>query len=219
MPNSRPYVKICCIQNLAEAQLAVRYGADLLGLVGRMPSGPGMIGEDTAAQIAAWTPPGVTAVLLTMETQADVIIEQQKRTGVGALQLVDHVEPEQHRQVREALPGIDLIQVIHVTGPEVVADAVDAAETSDAILLDSGTPDAEIKVLGGTGKAHDWKVSREIVQRVGKPVFLAGGLNAGNVREAYESVRPFGVDICSGIRTEMQLVEEKLAAYMEAVRG
>jgi phosphoribosylanthranilate isomerase len=88
----------------------------------------------------------------------------------------------------------------------------------DALLLDSGNPSLATKELGGTGRAHDWAVSRRIRDAVGVPVYLAGGLNPQNVRKAIAQVQPFGVDVCSGLRTDGRLDAVKLEEFMRAVQ-
>lgn len=221
-PKIRPVpvrVKICCIASPAEAALAIRHGASALGLVSEMPSGPGVIGEDAIAGIAAALPPGVTSVLLTARTDADAIVAQQRRTGVRAIQLVDRVDAGERRRIRPEIPGVALLQVVHVTGKESLAEAREAAEDADALLLDSGRPDAEVRELGGTGRVHDWEVSRRIREASPVPVFLAGGLHAGNVGAAIEAVEPWGVDLCGGVRANGALDEERLGAFMTAVRA
>lgn len=208
-------VKICCIRSIAEAQIAIRHGASALGLVSAMPSGPGVITEETIAEIAATVPPGVATFLLTSKRDADSIVVQQGRCRVNTIQLCDSVEPGCHAKLRAALPGIALVQVIHVTGPESVDEAVSVAASVDAILLDSGNQKLAVKELGGTGRKHDWRISRKIVESVPIPVFLAGGLNPDNVAEAIREVRPYGLDICSGLRTNGQLDEEKVLRFFE----
>ena len=215
----RPRVKICCISSVEEANLAIRYGADGLGLVSAMPSGPGPIPEDRIASIVAAVPPLVDTFLLTCRQNAPAIIAQQKRAHVNTLQLVDSVEPACYRELRAALPAVRLVQVIHVTGPEAIEQAVHVAPEVDALLLDSGNPLAPVKELGGTARIHDWAVSARIRQAVDIPVFLAGGLRPGNVREAFEQVRPFGLDLCSGVRSGGRLDEEKLARFMAEVHS
>lgn len=212
-------VKICCIQNPAEAALAVGYGAAAVGLVSAMPSGPGPIPEDRIAAIAATVPPGVATVLLTSLTDPDAIVEQQRRVGTSALQLVDRLPPGAHARLRAGLPGIALVQVVHVIGPASVDEAVRVAPDVDALLLDSGRPDLPVKELGGTGRVHDWATSRRIVEAVDRPVFLAGGLGPGNVAGAIRAVRPYAVDLCSGIRVDGRLDENRLGAFMRAVAG
>ena len=216
MPRTR--IKICCIQSEAEARLAIAQGADALGLVGTMPSGPGPIDDELIARVAAGVPPPIATFLLTSETEAEAIIAHARRCRTNTLQLVDRVADEVYPQLRAALPGIKLVQVIHVAGEESVREAVAAAAHADALLLDSGQPHAAIKVLGGTGRVHDWAVSRRIVEAVACPVFLAGGLRADNVGAAIATVRPFGVDLCTGVRrADYALDPAKLEAFVAAV--
>lgn len=184
-----------------------------------MPSGPGVVTEATIAEIAATVPPGVATFLLTSKRDADSIIAQQRRCRVNTLQLCDSVEPGCHAQLRAALPGIGLVQVIHVTGPESVAEAVAVAPHVDAILLDSGNQKLAVKELGGTGRTHDWRLSREIVTAVRVPVYLAGGLNADNVAAAVAQVRPFGLDICSGVRMNGKLHQQKLEQFIAGAQA
>jgi phosphoribosylanthranilate isomerase len=218
-PAAYPRVKICCIASVAEAWLAIRHGASALGLVSAMPSGPGVISEEQIAAIAARVPPGVATFLLTSRTTAVEILAQHRRCGVNTLQLVDRVAPGTHATLRSALPGIKLVQVIHVGGEESVEEARQVAPEVDAILLDSGNQRLPVKELGGTGRTHDWSVSRRIVEAAPVPVYLAGGLTPDNVGEAVRRVRPFGVDVCSGVRSGGRLDEARLAAFAAAVRA
>lgn len=213
----KPRVKICCIRSVNEAEVAIRHGAAALGLVSSMPSGPGVIDEDTIAEIAATVPLGVATFLLTSRRDADSIIVQQRRCRVSTLQLCDSVEPACHARLREALPGVALVQVIHVTGPESVEEATAIGTRVDAILLDSGNQKLAVKELGGTGRTHDWRVSRQIVESVRVPVYLAGGLTPENVATAIREVRPFGLDICSGLRTDGNLDEDKVQRFFAAI--
>lgn len=212
-----PRLKICCIRDVSEAELAISYGAAALGLVSEMPSGPGVIPESLIAEIVSSVPPAVATFLLTSANDADPIIEQQRRTGANTLQLVDEPVPGTHGQIRRALPGVKVVQVIHVTGPEAIDRALGVAPDVDALLLDSGNPALPVKELGGTSRTHDWRFSSQIVRRCGKPVFLAGGLNATNVSRAIDAVRPYGLDVCTGVRTHGRLDPAKLSAYVTAV--
>jgi phosphoribosylanthranilate isomerase len=216
-PTIRPRVKICCIASIEEAWLAIEHGASALGLVSEMPSGPGPIPEDLIAEIAATIPPAIGSFLLTCKQEVSSIIEQQRRLGVNTIQICDRLEPGSHRELREALPGISLVQVVHVTGPEAVDEAISLALCVDAILLDSGNQSLAVKELGGTGRTHDWTLSRRIRELVDVPLFLAGGLNPGNVAEAIKRVGSFGVDVCSGVRTNGSLDEKKLAGFFEGL--
>ena len=213
----KPKVKICCIANVREAWLAIRHGASALGLVSEMPSGPGVIPEKMIAQIARSIPPGVASFLLTSKQEPSVIIAQQKRCGTNIIQLCDRLNIEYYRVLRKSLPGIGLIQSIHVAGREAVEEAVTIAPHVNALLLDSGNERLKIKQLGGTGRIHDWTLSREIRQKVKVPVFLAGGLDPANVSAAIKEVQPYGVDVCSGVRTDGKLDPRKLSAFFKAV--
>ncbi len=213
----KPRVKICCIGSVAEAQIAIRHGAAALGLVSAMPSGPGVITEETIAEIAATVPPGVATFLLTSKRDVDSISAQQHRCRVNTIQLCDSVEPDCYAKLRASLPGLALVQVIHVSGSESVDEAMAVAARVDAILLDSGNQNLAVKELGGTGRKHDWRISRKIVESVRVPVFLAGGLNPENVAAAIREVRPYGLDICSGLRTNNQLDEEKVRRFFSNI--
>lgn len=214
---TRPRVKICCISSVAEARLAIRHGASALGLVSAMPSGPGVVAEKCIAEIAATVPPPVATFLLTSQTDVADIIAQQRRCRTNTIQLCDRIGRGTHRDLREALPGIALVQVIHVTGPDSVREALAVAPAVDALLLDSGNQALAVKELGGTGRVHDWRLSREIVHESPVPVFLAGGLRPENVAEAVAEVQPFGLDLCTGVRTDGRLDAGKLAAFFAAV--
>ena len=183
-----------------------------------MPSGPGVISEPVIAQIAATVPPPIATFLLTSEHSPEAIIAQQRRCRTNTLQLCDHLTPEIYPQLRAELPGIALVQVVHVTGPESVDYALSAAACVDALLLDSGNLRLAVKELGGTGRTHDWTLSRRIRDSISIPLFLAGGLHSGNVAEAIAAVQPFGVDLCSGVRTNDNLDPAKLRAFFAALR-
>ena len=211
------FVKICCIADVAEARLAISAGASAIGLVSAMPSGPGPISEELIAEIAARVPAPMESFLLTALRDAEVIADQHRRCGTTALQLVDHVTEPELRRLRKLVPGVRLVQVIHVVGPESVEVAGAAAALVDTLLLDSGNPRLAVKELGGTGRVHDWTHSRRICETADVPVLLAGGLNSGNVRAAMERVRPAGLDVCSGLRSDGRLDAGKLMDFFRAI--
>lgn len=216
------HLKVCCIASIAEARLAFEAGAHALGLVSAMPSGPGVIDDamvaDIAAAVRGFAPRAPRTFLLTARTQAAAIAEQQRAAGTTTLQLVDHVPPDELRRLRRELPGVEVLQVIHVTGPGSIDEARAAAPLVDALLLDSGNPALAVKELGGTGRTHDWAVSRRIRESVSVPVYLAGGLRPHNVGEAVAAVAPFGLDVCTGVRTDGRLDAAKLRAFAQAMR-
>jgi len=211
------FVKICCIADLDEARLAIGAGASAIGLVSAMPSGPGPIEEAEIARIAAAVPRPTETFLLTALTDAEEVAAQHRRCGTTAVQLVDALEEAELRRLRRLLPGIRLVQVIHVAGQESVDEARSAAPLVDSLLLDSGNPRLAVKELGGTGRVHDWTTSRRICDSVGVPVLLAGGLNPGNAREAFDRVQPAGLDVCSGLRPNGRLDAGKLQAFFHAL--
>lgn len=217
-PANIPRVKICCIASVAEARMAIEHGASAVGLVSAMPSGPGPIPENLIAEIAATIPPGVSSFLLTCRQDAGAIIDQQRRLRVNTIQICDRLPAGSHRELREALPGVALVQVVHVTGPESVDEAIAVAPFVDAVLLDSGNQSLAIKELGGTGRTHDWSLSRKIREAIDVPMFLAGGLKPDNVAAAIQAVQPFGIDVCSGLRTNGLLDRHKLSKFFSQIR-
>lgn len=192
-------------------------GASALGLVSEMPSGPGVISEDLIEKIVRGLPPAIGTFLLTCKQTVDEILAQQIRMRVNTVQLCDRLDEGSYASLREYLPGVSLVQVIHVNGPESIDEARAVAPHVDAILLDSGNQTLPVKELGGTGRTHDWNLSYQIRELIDVPLFLAGGLNSRNVGQAIEQVRPFGVDVCTGVRTDGKLDAVKLGNFFNAV--
>ena len=213
----KPRIKICCISSIEEAMTAIEAGASAIGLVGKMPGGPGVIPDELICRIAKSIPPPVATFLLTSETSSAGIIRHHEATQTNTIQMVDKLICGSFQQIRESLPAIKLVQVIHVMDENSVDEAIEVSQFVDAILLDSGNPNLPVKELGGTGRVHNWKLSRKIRDRVKIPVFLAGGLNPWNVRIAIEEVEPFGIDVCSGVRTNGKLDKNKLELFMNAL--
>jgi len=215
--NHKPRVKICCISSLEEANMAIEHGASVLGLVGHMPSGPGVISDERIREIADQVSSPVSTFLLTSETRAEDIIAHYRKVQTTTIQIVDQLEDYRYEAIKKELPHVKLVQVIHVTGRQSVEEAVAVSEHVDAILLDSGNPNLSVKELGGTGRTHNWEISREIREAVTVPLFLAGGLNQNNIKSAIETVHPFGVDLCSGVRTNGKLDRNKLKAFFAQI--
>lgn len=211
-------VKVCCIGSIEEAEMALDAGADALGLVSAMPSGPGVIHDDDIARIAEWVGSRAATVLLTSRLTADGVDEQLRRACPSVLQLVDAVPDVELMGIRARHPNVVVMPVVHVRDASAIAEAVRLAALSDAILLDSGNPLARVRELGGTGRVHDWQVSYAICRAVSVPVLLAGGLRPENVANAVRTVRPSGVDVCSGVRREGRLDRALLSAFIAAAR-
>ena len=212
-------IKICCIQNTREVDQAIGAGVDAIGLVSVMPSGPGVIDDDTIEEIASYAKGKIETFLLPSLTSASDIIEQYRRFRPDTIQLVDAVGEDDYRELRKNLPEVRLVQVIHVRGESAIEEARIYERLADALLLDSGNPGLKVKSLGGTGKTHDWQVSRKITEAVDIPVYLAGGLNPANAAEAVKTVAPWGLDICSGIRKAGLLDEGMLRRFVDEVRN
>jgi len=212
-----PRVKICCISSEEEAKLAIDYGTSALGLVGNMPSGPGVISDELILKIAKIVPPPISTFLLTSETSVEAIVAHYKRVQTSTIQIVDELKEGTYSLIREKLPSVKIVQVIHVADEKSVDEALKVSQQVDALLLDSGNPNLKVKVLGGTGKVHNWKLSRRIVEQSKVSVFLAGGLTPENVKQAIEQVQPFGLDLCSGVRTNGKLDPVKLEAFFNNV--
>jgi phosphoribosylanthranilate isomerase len=214
---SKIRVKICCICSTDEAKLAIQYGASAIGLVGKMPSGPGIINDELIHKIAKSTPPPIATFLLTSETDSNAIIAHHKKVNTSTIQIVDALSDRQYHLIKEELPNVKLVQVIHVLDENSVSEAIEISKLVDAILLDSGNPNLATKVLGGTGKTHNWELSKKIRENIDIPIFLAGGINKDNVIQAIDIVQPFGIDLCSSVRTNGQLDESKLDAFFTAL--
>jgi phosphoribosylanthranilate isomerase len=213
----RTRIKVCCIADMQEAVMAIEAGADALGLVARMPSGPGPISDKQIAKVTAIVPPPVATFLLTSETTADAISAHIRATNPTTVQIVSHIDPAESEKLAEIEPHIRRVQVIHVEGPDALNLIGIYSPNVHAFLLDSGRPSATVAELGGTGRRHDWTVSAEFVKASQRPVFLAGGLSAENAGEAIRLVHPFGLDLCSGVRTDGRLDPAKLKNFILAV--
>jgi phosphoribosylanthranilate isomerase len=213
-----PRIKICCIKSIEEAKTAIRFGASAIGLVARMPSGPGPVSDDLIREIASAVPPPIGTFLLTSETSTSEILQHHRRTNTNTIQIVDALSEGTYAQLRDALPSVKIVQVVHVIDENSVDEAIRVSASVDAILLDSGNPRLKIKELGGTGRVHNWQLSRRIRMSCHCPIFLAGGLKPENVRQAIEEVEPYAVDVCSGVRTDGNLDILKLESFCREVR-
>lgn len=211
-------IKICCIATVAEAQEAIRAGADSIGLVAKMPSGPGPISDDSIKEISSTIPPGIDSFLLTSEREPATVVNHVLRCRTSVVQLVDSVPDLTYQALRETCPNVRIVQVLHVENEESIVEAHRISSLVDSILLDSGRPSASVPELGGTGSVHDWSISARIVEEVQIPIILAGGLNPENVEAAISQVGPFGVDLCSGVRTNGELDSVLLKKFIESVR-
>ncbi len=213
----KPRIKICCINSPQEAKDSINFGASALGLVAKMPSGPGPISDELIKTIIANIPPPIASFLLTSRTDSLEIISHHQSVNSSVIQIVDALKSGSYEDFRKYIPAIKIVQVIHVIDEKTLDEALEISEKIDALLLDSGNPNLSVKELGGTGRVHNWAISRKIVEQSKVPVFLAGGLKAENVRAAIEAVQPYGLDLCSGVRTDGKLDLFKLEKFFEEV--
>ncbi len=211
-------IKICCISSIEEIKKAITAGADTLGFVGPMPSGPGILSIDAIRSLLRHVPSQINTFFLSAEQKAARIIEQCSQIKTTHIQLVDSLPEKEYKILRASLPDLRIVQVIHVQDDTSIQEAKRASLVADMLLLDSGNPQAMIKELGGTGRVHNWNISAQIVQSVSVPVFLAGGLHSRNISEAIRAVRPFGVDVCSGVRSNGHIDQKKLAQFIAEIR-
>ena len=215
----KTHIKICCIGSVEEASLAISAGATALGLVGHMPSGPGIISDNLIAEIAGSIPKHIDTFLLTSETDIDQIIQHHSKVNTTTIQIVDELTNGTHVQLKGALPSVKIVQVLHILDETSIEKAIRISKNVDAILLDSGNPNLNTKELGGTGRTHNWEISKTIVEKVEIPVFLAGGLNPENAAKALNDVNPYGLDLCSGVRTNGNLDIDKLTSFFKAINN
>lgn len=213
------HVKICGVRRVEDALLAASVGAHAVGvLVGRKHASPDFVDAELAAAIIRSLPPFCTGVMVTHWVDPGRIADTAQTIGVHAVQLHGGSPSEVAERLRKRLPYLKLIQAVHVTGPETMEAFRPYLGSVDAILLDTANP--ATGQVGGTGLVHDWNVSRAIVQACPLPVILAGGLNPGNVADAIRFVRPYAVDVNSGVKGEDGSKDEgKLRAFVDAAVG
>lgn len=175
-----------------------------------MPSGPGVIEDKLINEIVTIVPPPISTFLLTSETKVEAIITHYNRVNTLTIQIVDELVNRQYQLLREEFLNVRLIQVIHFINYNSVTEAIEISAIVDAILLDSGKPSLSVKELGGTGRIRNWDLSKQISESTRIPLFLAGGLNKNNAKQAIKYLQPFGLEMCSSVRTNGQFDGQKL---------
>lgn len=210
-------VKVCCIASPDEARLAVSFGVAAVGMVDETPSGEGRIPVETIAEIVQAVPRTTGTFVLTVTTDVDRLEALYRTTGVNTVQLWDPLQPEEYERLREKAPGIFIAQSIHVMDDEALNAAREIARHVDALVLDSGDSEPPFRWQNPAGQTHDWELSRRISEVIHLPILLAGGLTQDNVGQAVRVVRPYGVDVCSGVRKDGRLDRSLLVAFLEAV--
>ena len=200
-----PRVKICGITNLDDAHHAAAYGADALGFV-FYPGSPRFVDPDTARRIIAELPPLVTTVGLFVNEPSARIREMVDFCGLNTVQLHGDEEPDQC-----CYPPCRVIKALRMRGDMQTSQF--AAYTVSALLLDAFVPNT----FGGTGHRCDWEQAAIVASQ--HRVILAGGLNPDNVAEAVRQVRPYGVDVSSGVEEKPgQKDPEKVARFIRMAK-
>jgi phosphoribosylanthranilate isomerase len=193
-------VKICGITSPEEATLAERAGAHAIGLlVGRVHAAADFVGPELAREICRALSPFVTPVLVTHLEDPEAIVNLAELVPCPVLQLHSDLGPATLRELRARLAARKLIGKVSVEGDDAVARASEIEPFVDAILLD--TRDRATDRVGGTGMVHDWSISARIAAGSRAPIILAGGLTPDNVAQAVRAVKPWGVDVNSGVET------------------
>jgi phosphoribosylanthranilate isomerase len=182
-----------------------------------MPSGPGVISDELIFEIAQSVPPPIATFLLTSETSVEQIIQHHQKVLTNTIQIVDELIDGTYEDIKYALPSVKLVQVIHVIDEKSMDEAIRISEHVDCLLLDSSNPNMKIKELGGTGRVHNWQLSRKIRESIKIPLILAGGINPENVRIAIDEVQPFGLDLCNGVRTNGTLDPVRLEKFFNSL--
>jgi phosphoribosylanthranilate isomerase len=211
-------VQIAGVSTLDEALAAEQAGADALGFTVRLPTGvhDGLT-EAVARGIIAALPPFIASVAITYVDTARAAVDLCRYLGVSALQLHGPFPTQELPLIRAALPHLKLIRAVHVTGPQAPAQARALERRVDALILDTYDPVCDRH--GATGKTHDWAISRQIVDQVRTRVILAGGLTPDNIAEAVRAVRPWAVDVHTGVEdADGRRNFDKLRAFIERAK-
>lgn len=210
-------VKVACIRDAEEARRAVSFGAAAIGMAAENPAGGPSLTEDQIRAVTESVPDSVGTFLMTTRRSAPDLARLARNTGVNTLQLWDEPEPDAYAHLRSAIPGLSIVQSIAVVGPEAVDRAIEVASLVDALVLDSAHRAAPARWEHQHGRTHDWQLSRRITEEVGIPVILSGGLSHRNVADAIRAVRPYGVEVCTGVRTKGALDTTLLVQFLEGL--
>jgi phosphoribosylanthranilate isomerase len=214
----RMRVKICGVRTLDEAEGVIEAGADALGFHIELEHSRCPVAAATAGAIISALPPFISSVVVTSETDPKNLLRIMKSTGATTLQLHKEVSPETVRAMKTASSNTKMYVAIWVTSDESIAIAKSFEGSADTVILD--TMNKETGARGGTGKTHDWNISKKIVRSTSLPVILAGGLNPGNVAEAIKAVRPYAVDVNSGVSNPDGTKDfSKVKAFVERAKS
>jgi phosphoribosylanthranilate isomerase len=210
-------VKVSCLRSAEEARRAVSFGVEAIGVASGLPAPAQELTDEEIAVIAAAVGEEVGTFLLTGLEDVDEIVEKVRRCGVNTVQLWDVLPRDSYRKIRRALPGVSIAQSVHVTGEAAIDQAREMATVADALVLGSTNPEPPFRWSDPHGQTHDWEISRRIVKAAQVPVILSGGLTHRNVADAIRLVRPYGVEVCSGVRRAGALETSMLVQFLESL--
>ncbi len=202
-------VKICGIMNEQDLNCAISGGADAVGFIVEVEGSRHRISAEYARELIRKAPVFIKSVaVIAPDSSEDAALLAQK-TGADILQIYGAIGPDEIKTLRKRVPQ----KVIAALPPG--EEARRLAEVADAVLLDT-FKDGK---LGGTGAVHDWSVSATLARELTVPVILAGGLNPSNVRDAIRTVRPYAVDVASGVETNGIKDQKKVESFIREVRS
>ena len=192
-------VKICANKNINDAKMCIEAGADFLGiLVGQKHDSTDFIDKYTAKEMVNFSKRKIKTVLVTHLINSDKIIELSQFIGNDVIQLHSNIDESEVEKIVKALPNIKLIRLIHISQKGQICTNYKTMKYADYYLLDSFN--LETNQVGGTGLIHDWNIDRELIEKLNKPTFIAGGLTPKNVASAIKAAKPGGVDVNSGCK-------------------
>ena len=198
-------VKICGITNEEDAVKAALFGADYVGFLVEIDFAEDKITREEAKELIKKLPLEVTPVFVTWLQKAKPIIEIVKEINPAIIQLHNDITLEEIGKIRRELPKIQITKTISVVNEDSIKEAKKYEKYVDYLLLDTKLKGRK----GGTGKVHDWRISRKIVKSVKCKVFLAGGLNPDNVKEAIGKVKPYAIDTNNGVKLKPRKKDHK----------
>lgn len=208
-------VKICANTSIEEAQMCLDAKADIIGiLVGQEHASSDFVDKQKAKEICNYINKRCDVSLVTHLTDAKRIIELTEYIGNNIIQLHSDIKEEEVEKIKKRLPNIKLVRLIHVASDGTICTDYKKMKYVDYYLLDSFN--LKTNQVGGTGLTHDWKKSRELIELLDKPTFLAGGLNPNNVSLAINTARPYGVDVNSGCKNDFEKKDkEKVKQFVK----
>ncbi len=222
MTFNRCKIKICGTTSIADARMAADAGADYSGVVVEVPFSERSVPINSAVEIAQQTP--IPTVILVFDRPTDWVIEAAAKIKPFAIQLLGHEPPAEVTKLKGTVSCKVWKSLFLPTENEPGADEkaifaqmeayIDAG--ADALLFDTAEFNNGKVRFGGTGKRSDWNLSTQLIQACKVPAFLSGGIQPDNVRTAIETVRPYGVDLCSGVEASKGVRDRrKLERLME----